>query len=87
LYLPQRVARRSNGEEIAAIEVDPALFNPYGSVLVNPAKWPTANFGDAKIWHQWVPTKPGLDAILSYRINGGELFFPPRASPSTASRC
>src|ERR1700746_1275483 len=60
-------------------EGDPALFNPYGSILVNPAKWPTANFGEAKIWHQWVTTKPGLDAILSYRINGEELFFPPRA--------
>ena len=58
---------------------DPALFNPYGSILVNPAKWPSVKFTDAKIWHEWLTTKPGLDAITSYKINGEELFFPPRS--------
>jgi hypothetical protein len=28
---------------------------------------------DAKIWHEWLTTKPGLDAILSYHINGASL--------------
>ena len=60
-------------------EGDPALFNPYGSILVNPAKWPQVKFGDAKIWHEWLTSKPGLDAITSYKINGEELFFPPRS--------
>lgn len=59
-------------------EGDPALFNPYGSILVNPAKWPQVNFSDAKVWHEWLTSKPGLDAITSYKINGEELFFPPR---------
>ena len=59
-------------------EGDPALFNPYGSILVNPAKWPQVKFSDAKIWHEWLTTKPGLDAIISYRIGGEQLFFPPR---------
>jgi tungstate transport system substrate-binding protein len=59
-------------------EGDPALFNPYGSILVNPAKWPQVKFIDAKIWHEWLTSKPGLDAITSYKINGEELFFPPR---------
>jgi tungstate transport system substrate-binding protein len=63
-------------------EGDPALFNPYGSILVNPAKWPTVKFGDAKTWHEWLTTKPGLDAITSYKINGEELFFPPRPEVS-----
>jgi len=58
-------------------EGDPALFNPYGSILVNPAKWPQVNFSDAKIWHEWLTTKPGLDAITSYRVGGEQLFFPP----------
>ena len=60
-------------------EGDPLLFNPYGSILVNPAKWPKVKFADAKIWHEWLTTKPGLDAITSYKINGEEVFFPPRA--------
>ena len=59
-------------------EGDPALFNPYGSILVNPAKWPKVKYEDAKIWHDWLTTKPGLDAITSYKINGEEVFFPPR---------
>jgi tungstate transport system substrate-binding protein len=60
-------------------EGDPALFNPYGSILVNPAKWPQVKFGDAKMWHEWLTSRPGLDAITSYKINGEELFFPPRS--------
>jgi tungstate transport system substrate-binding protein len=60
-------------------EGDPALFNPYGSILVNPAKWPHVKFTDAKMWHEWLTSKPGLDAITSYKINGQELFFPPRS--------
>jgi tungstate transport system substrate-binding protein len=59
-------------------EGDPALFNPYGSILVNPAKWPQVKLTDAEIWHEWLTSKPGLDAITSYKINGEELFFPPR---------
>jgi tungstate transport system substrate-binding protein len=59
-------------------EGDPALFNPYGSILVNPAKWPQVKHSDARIWHEWLTSMPGLDAITSYKINGEELFFPPR---------
>jgi tungstate transport system substrate-binding protein len=59
-------------------EGDPALFNPYGSILVNPAKWPKVKVGDARIWHEWLTSKAGLAAITSYKINGEELFFPPR---------
>ena len=62
---------------------DPALFNPYGSILVNPAKWPPVKYSDAKNWHEWLTSKDGLDAITSYRINGEQLFFPPR--PTTTN--
>ena len=61
-------------------EGDPALFNPYGSILVNPAKWPQVKFADARTWHEWLTLKPGLDAITSYRIGGEQLFFPPRGT-------
>jgi tungstate transport system substrate-binding protein len=61
-------------------EGDQALFNPYGSILVNPAKWPHVKSAEARIWHEWLTSKPGLDAITSYRIAGEQLFFPPRAA-------
>ena len=59
------------------VEGDAVLLNPYGSILVNPAKWPQVKFAEAKTWHEWLTSKPGLDAITSYRINGEQLFFPP----------
>jgi tungstate transport system substrate-binding protein len=59
------------------VEGDAVLLNPYGSILVNPAKWPQVKFADAKTWHEWLTSKPGLDAITSYRINGEQLFFLP----------
>jgi len=62
-------------------ECDPVLFNPYSSILVNPGKWPLVKYGDARIWHDWLTSKAGLDAITSYKINGERLFFPPRGEP------
>jgi tungstate transport system substrate-binding protein len=62
------------------VEGDPALLNPYGSILVNPTRWPRVKAGDARIWHEWLTSKVGLDAITSYRIGGEKLFFPPRSA-------
>src|SRR6202140_4667362 len=59
-------------------EGDPALLNPYGSILVNPAKWPHVKAAEARTWHEWLTSNAGLEAITSYRINGEQLFFPPR---------
>jgi len=57
-------------------EGDPALFNLYSSILVNPARWPPGRTDLARAWHEWLTSKPGLDAIRSYRINGERVFFP-----------
>src|SRR6266567_17958 len=74
-------ANFKNRQELEILtEGDPALFNPYGSILINPAKWPRVKHQDAKIWHEWLTSKAGLDAITSYRINGEQLFFPPRSA-------
>ena len=56
-------------------EGDPVLFNLYGSILVNPAKWPDMKFKEAKRWHNRLTSRSGLDAILSYRIDGQEAFL------------
>jgi tungstate transport system substrate-binding protein len=60
------------------LESDPALLNPYGSILVNAARFPHVSAAEARAWHEWLTSKAGLDAITSYRINGEQLFFPPR---------
>jgi tungstate transport system substrate-binding protein len=62
------------------VEGDPTLLNPYGSILVNPAKWPHVKASDARTWHEWLTSKAGLDAISSYRINDEQVFFPLRGT-------
>jgi ABC-type tungstate transport system permease subunit len=57
-------------------EGDPALFNLYSSILVNPARWPPGRTDLARTWHEWLTSKRGLEAIRSYRINGEQVFFP-----------
>lgn len=59
------------------VEGDALLLNPYGSILVNPAKWPLVKVAVARTWHEWLTSKSGLEAIVAYKINGEELFFPP----------
>jgi tungstate transport system substrate-binding protein len=62
------------------VEGDAGLFNPYGSILVNPGRWPRVKAAEARTWHEWLTSKAGLDAITSYRIGGEQLFFPPRGA-------
>jgi tungstate transport system substrate-binding protein len=63
------------------VEGDPALFNPYGSILVNPQKFPNVKTGDARRWHEWLTSAAGGAAISSYRIKGEQLFFPSGDTP------
>jgi tungstate transport system substrate-binding protein len=55
---------------------DERLFNPYGVILVNPAKHPhvKADLGGAFI--DWIVSAEGQAAIAAYRRNGQQLFFP-----------
>lgn len=71
---------RQNLEILA--EGDPALFNPYGSILVNPAKGAHIKAVDAKIWHDWLTSGDGRNAIAGFRIAGEQLFFPSAPTPT-----
>jgi tungstate transport system substrate-binding protein len=64
------------------VEGDPALFNPYGSILVNPQKFPNVKAADARRWHEWLTSPAGRAAISSYKIKGEQLFFPSGDKPS-----
>lgn len=63
-------------------EGDPALFNPYGSILVNPAKGAHIKAADARIWHEWLTSSDGRGAIDGFRIAGEQLFFPSAPTPT-----
>lgn len=73
---------RNRGDLEILVEGDPALFNPYGSILVNPARHPHVKAADARLWHEWLTFPAGAAAIASYRIGGEQLFIPaaPRAT-------
>lgn len=60
---------------------DKVLFNPYGTILVNPAKGSHIKAADAKIWHAWLVSDAGRAAIASFRIEGEQLFFPTGSQP------
>jgi tungstate transport system substrate-binding protein len=62
-------------------ERDPLLFNPYGSILVNPAKGAHIKAAEAKVWHEWLTSGEGAKAIISFRIAGEQLFFPKAPTP------
>ncbi|NLO79601.1 MAG: solute-binding protein [Xanthomonadaceae bacterium] len=57
-------------------EGDKALFNQYGSVLINPERHPHLKHDLAKKWHDWLISSNGQEAIASYKLRGQQLFFP-----------
>lgn len=56
-------------------EGDKGLFNPYGIIAVNPAKWPAANTEGAKALIAWITGKEGRRAIEDFKLKGERLFF------------
>ena len=58
------------------VEGDARLFNPYGIILVNPARHPTVKREAGQAFIDWVISPEGQKAIAGYRIAGEQLFFP-----------
>lgn len=58
------------------VEGDPALFNQYGVILVNPEKHPGVNAADGQKFIDWLLSEEGQQAIGAYRMNGEQLFTP-----------
>ena len=58
------------------VQGDKALFNPYGSILVNPTRHPGIKSTDALIWHHWLTGPRGQATIAAFKIDGEQLFFP-----------
>ena len=55
---------------------DPKLFNPYGVILVNPARYPQVKRTAAEQFINWLTSDAGHQAIASYKLGGEQLFFP-----------
>lgn len=55
---------------------DKRLFNPYGVMLVNPAKHPHVKKEAGMKFIEWITSREGHETIAAYKINGEQLFFP-----------
>ena len=58
------------------MEGDSRLFNPYGVIVVNPARHPQVKLAEAQKFADWVVSPAGQAAIAAYKIAGEQLFFP-----------
>lgn len=58
------------------LEGDPILFNPYGIIAVNPAKYSHVNYLMAMAFIGWVTSQEGQEIIRNYKKFGEVLFHP-----------
>jgi tungstate transport system substrate-binding protein len=58
-------ANSSNRQSLEIlVKGDPALFNLYGSILVNPQEFPSVKADDARRWHEWLTSVGGRRNLL-----------------------
>jgi tungstate transport system substrate-binding protein len=57
-------------------EGDPVLFNPYGIILVNPARHPHVKAAQGQRFINWIVSDAGQQAIAGFKVGGEQLFFP-----------
>jgi len=70
---------KNRGDLAIVVEGDKSLFNPYGVMVVNPARFPHVKADLAQQFADWVVSGAGQAAIASYKIDGEQLFFPSAA--------
>jgi len=67
---------KNRGDLVILVQGDPKLFNQYGVMLVNLAKFPHVKKVEGQAFIDWLVSKNGQDVISSYQIGGEQLFFP-----------
>ena len=67
---------KNRGDLAIVVEGDRSLFNPYGVMVVNPARFPHVKADLAQQFADWVVSPAGQAAIAGYKIDGEQLFFP-----------
>src|ERR1700732_3582839 len=66
----------NRGDLEIVVEGDKRLFNQYGVMLVNPAKYPSVKKELGQTFVDWLVSPEGQAAIAGYKIDGQQLFFP-----------
>ncbi len=69
-------AFNNKGELKILVQGDQRLFNPYGVILVNPAKHKNVKAAEGQAFIDWIISPEGQAAIAAFRIEGEQQFFP-----------
>ncbi|CAO3406055.1 substrate-binding domain-containing protein [Azospirillum largimobile] len=72
---------KNRGPLTVLVEGDKRLFNQYGAMLVNPARFAHVKAADGQAFVDWLVSAEGQKAIADYTINGEQLFFPNANEP------
>jgi len=64
---------------VIVLEGDPVLFNQYGVMAVNPAKFKHVKYKDAMAFINWLISKEGQQTIGSFKDKNGNALFIPNA--------
>jgi tungstate transport system substrate-binding protein len=70
------ISFRNRGGFEVLVEGDEQLLNPYGAMLVNPARHPHIEVEAARRFLAWLVSPVGQRAIDSFRVDGKRLFAP-----------
>jgi tungstate transport system substrate-binding protein len=70
------ISFKNKGNYKIVIEGDPELFNQYGVILVNPAKFTNVKAKQGQAFIDWLLSDQGQEAIAGFKIEGQQLFFP-----------
>jgi tungstate transport system substrate-binding protein len=70
------LAFKNRGELAVLVEGDRRMFNQYGVMVVNPARFPHVNAKGGQAFVDWVISPAGQRVIASYKVGGDQLFFP-----------
>jgi tungstate transport system substrate-binding protein len=70
------ISFKNRGDLEIVVEGDKRLFNQYGVMLVNPAKYPTVKQELGQTFVDWLISAEGQAVIAGYKIDGQQLFFP-----------
>ncbi len=75
-YIKQKFGKTPPTALEIMVEGDEGLFNPYGVIPVNPAKFPHVKAEAATKFAEWLVSPRGQSLIVNYKLEGKQLFFP-----------
>lgn len=70
------IAYRAKTGLIIAVEGDRKMFNPYGIIATNPAKYKDINYKGATQLIEWITSVEGQKKIGDFKVDGQQVFFP-----------